>query len=402
MNLSALKSPNFRLYFMGSMSAVNGLWILRILIGWLAWELTKSASFVGWIAALSLLPTLFIGPFFGVMVDRVSVKWAAFATNASIILCVCTLLGIQIAGIMSPLLLSLCTLAIGIVTAAHHPVRMSLGPRLVAREHVGSVVALAALNFNTARMISPAIGGIIIDAFGITTALIISILFYLPSLLVVPFLRPREREKTPQKEAFSTAFTNGLKYISQRVELKLVLAMTALMSASIRSTTEILPVVADGIFNSGPTGLGQLGSAVGAGALLSAIVKALGSSKTTPSLKGTPFMMAALGITTVSVFGTSEIWALTLFSAATLGFCSTYLGVAMQSAMQSDLPDGFRGRVMSIWTVTTMGATAIGSLALGAITEVFQLPSATLLLSALCFVALITLYMQITDKKTGG
>ncbi|KAB7616323.1 MFS transporter [Amylibacter sp. SFDW26] len=399
MNLIALKSPSFRLYFMGSMSAVNGLWILRILIGWLAWELTNSASFVGWIAALSLLPSLFIGPFFGVMVDRASIKLAAFCTNASIILCVCTLLAIQIADILTPTLLSICTLAIGIVTAGHHPVRMSLGPRLVGREHVGSVVALAALNFNTARMISPAIGGIIIDLFGITAALAITILFYLPSLIVVPFLRPRDREKITKKEAFSTAFTNGLKYISQRIELKLVLAMTALMSASIRSTTEILPVVADGIFNSGATGLGQLGSAVGAGALLSAIVKALGPVQTDHTLKGSPLIIAAIGITTVFIFGNSENWPLTLFTAAILGFCSTYLGVAMQSAMQSDLPDGFRGRVMSIWTVTTMGATAIGSLAVGAITELLQLPMATFLLSFVCFIALIALRFQVSQSQ---
>ncbi len=399
MNLIALKSPSFRIYFMGSMSAVNGLWILRVLIGWLAWELTGSASFVGWIAALSLLPSLFIGPFFGVMVDRASIKFAAFCTNAAIILCVCTLLTIQINGILTPTLLSICTLAIGIVTAAHHPVRMSLGPRLVRREHVGSVVALAALNFNTARMISPAIGGIIIDVLGITAALIITLLFYLPSLIVVPFLHPRDREKTTEKEAFSTALTNGLKYISQRAELKLTLAMTALMSASIRSTTEILPVVADGIFNSGPTGLGQLGSAVGAGALLSAIIKALGPVQTNHSLKGSALIIAAFGITTVFLFGNSETWSLTLITAAILGFCSTYLGVAMQSAMQSDLPDGFRGRVMSIWTVTTMGATAIGSLALGAITELLQLPTATFLLSFACFIALIALRFQVSRTQ---
>ena len=345
---------------------------MRILIGWLAWELTGSASFVGWIAALSLLPTLFLGPFFGVLVDRASVKFAAFYSNASMVLSVCALLAIHASGQLTPTLLSLCTLVIGIVTAAHHPIRLSLGPRLVAREHVGSVLALAALNFNTARMISPALGGNIIDIFGITVALAIAVLFYLPSLLVVPFLRPRDREKTTEKEAFSEAFANGLNYISQRIELKLILAMTALMSISIRSTTEILPVMADGIFQAGPTGLGQLGSAVGAGALLSAIVKAFGPVQANHSLKGSQMFIAAFGIIAVFFFGNSENWLFTLITAAILCFCSTYLGVAMQSAMQADLPDGFRGRVMSIWTVTTMGATAIGSLALGAITEILK------------------------------
>lgn len=185
MNLVALRSPEFRLYFFGAVANVNALWISRIVIGWLAWDLTHSAQFVGIVAACSLLPTLFGGPFFGVLVDRSDIKRAAYATNLAMIACIAVLLALQIAGHVATFSLILISLAIGTVTAAHHPVRLSLAPRLVKAEDVSSVVALSALNFNLARLISPAIGGVLIDLTGTTTALLVTLVLFLPNLAVL-------------------------------------------------------------------------------------------------------------------------------------------------------------------------------------------------------------------------
>ncbi len=400
MNLLALKSPSFRLYFTGGLFAVNGLWIMRILIGWMAWNLTGSASFVGFVAALSLLPTFLTGPFFGVLIDRTEIKLAALGTNSSMIACIATLLAIHLSEQLSPFLLSVIAVAIGIVSSAHHPVRMSLAPRLVEKQHVGSVIALAALNFNTARMISPAVGGIIIDQLGITSALVISILFYLPSLMIIPFLNPRDTRKVKIKEPFATALKNGINYLWHRPELRIVLFMTALMSLSVRGTTEILPVVADGVFNKGAVGLGQLGSAVGAGAVLSAILKAFGPVQTAKTMTLPTISVMFVGILSVTVFGNSSIWNITLIAGAILGFASTHLGVSLQSAIQADLPDDMRGRVMSIWVVIATGASALGAFAIGVATQTLGLPISTWLLTGICFAFFIQLIL--TAKKTGG
>lgn len=400
MNLIALKSPSFRLYFIGGLFAVNGLWIMRILIGWMAWNLTGSASFVGLVAALSLLPIFLTGPFFGVLIDRTNIIRAALGTNSSMIACIVILLAIHMSGQLSPSLLSAIAVAIGIVSSAHHPVRMSLAPRLVQKEHVGSVVALAALNFNTARMISPALGGIIIDQFGITSALIISMLFYLPSLMIVPFLQPRIPQSPKSKEPFVTALKNGINYLWHRPELRLVLFMTALMALSIRGTTEILPVVADGLFNKGAVGLGQLGSAVGAGAVISAIIKAFGPVRTAKIMSLPTVFIMSVGILSVTVFGNSSVWNITLIAGATLGFASTYLGVNLQSAIQADLPDNMRGRVMSIWIVVATGASALGAFTIGIATETLGLPVSTWLLTGTCLA--LFLWLIISAKKEGG
>ena len=373
---------------------------MRILIGWMAWELTGSASFVGFVAALSLLPTFLTGPFFGVIIDRANIKLAAIGTNSSMIVCISALLVIHLLGQLNPSLLSTIAVAIGIVSSAHHPVRMSLAPRLVQKEHVGSVVALAALNFNTARMISPALGGIIIDQFGITSALIISTLLYLPSLMIVPFLKPRTPQAPKNKEAFITALKNGIEYLWYRPELRLVLLMTALMALSVRGTTEILPVVADGLFNKGAIGLGQLGSAVGAGAVISAILKAFGPLQATRTMALSTLAITAIGILSVAVFGNSTNWNVTLIAAAILGFTSTHLGVSLQSSIQANLPDEMRGRVMSLWIVVATGSSALGAFSIGVATETLGLSISTYILTIICLAFFV--WLIFSAKKMGG
>ncbi|MBT6895254.1 MAG: MFS transporter, partial [Rhodobacterales bacterium] len=166
MNLTALNSPNYRRYFIGSAAAVNGLWILRVVITWIAWETSLSATFVGLIAALTMLPTMIIGPFFGAIMDRSNIIKAAYATNIGMIIAaLITVISILIE-IISPFSLILLAIYIGIITAAHHPMRLSIGPRLVQKKQISSVSALAALNFNTARVISPFVAGILIEYFG--------------------------------------------------------------------------------------------------------------------------------------------------------------------------------------------------------------------------------------------
>ncbi len=401
MNLIALKSPSFRLYFTGSFFSVYGLWIMRVLVGWLAWDMTQSASFVGLVAALSLIPSFVGGPFFGVIIDRTNIKKAAYFTNGAMICCVLLLLGIHLTNQLTPLLLAVISTLIGMVSSAHHPVRMSLAPRLVPKENVSSVIALAALNFNSARMISPALGGLIIDQLGITAALIVSVFFYLPAILLIRFMHPREREAKGSKEPFLTALTNGFRYIANRPELRLVIIFTAFMALSVRGIAEILPVVADGVFQKGPTGLGQLGSAVGCGALIAAVAKSLGSSKYHKMISIQTLSMTVLGFISIVIFGTSSEWPLTLIAAAVLGFCSTHLGVTLQSSMQAGLPDDMRGRVMSLWIVIATGASALGAYMIGIATDIFGLPMASLSLSLLC-TAFLSWIVFNAAKKEGG
>ena len=134
---SVWANQQFRLFFLGAFFSVQGIWVQRVTLAWIAWESTGSAGFVGLVAALGLVPSLVSGPLFGVLADRVDIRRAAFVTNGSMVACLVALsLALPAVG---PAGIAAVALAIGVVTSAHHPVRMSLGPRLVEKPQVGQM-----------------------------------------------------------------------------------------------------------------------------------------------------------------------------------------------------------------------------------------------------------------------
>ena len=141
MNLSAFNFRDFRLYLLGNLFAINALWMQRVTIGWIAWDLTKSATFVGFVAFINFAPAIITGPLFGVLIDRVNVKKAAQVTQFSLFTISVGFYLFFIFGGLNELFLSVLSLLSGIATSAHNPVRLSLAPRLVNHGSVSSVVS---------------------------------------------------------------------------------------------------------------------------------------------------------------------------------------------------------------------------------------------------------------------
>jgi len=394
MNLAALKSPSYRRYFMGSMAAVNGLWMLRVVVTWLSWDISGSASFVGLIAALTLVPTIFSGPFFGVLMDRTNILRAAYGTTiAMMIAAVAIMIAVYTDNISKPFLIALGTY-IGVIVSAHHPMRLSLGPRLVERHQIGSVSALASLNFNLARVISPFIAGIVIETQGVMAALILTLIFYSPNLIILGTLRPRQIAKTGEHKPMFAAMGEGISYIWQHKYLRLILITTALFSFSVRSIFEILPVIADGSFAKGAVGFGQLGAAVGAGSLSAAFIKTMGSSGRIPALSSKNLLLVSVGIVAMVIMSNATLWPAALISAVVMGFANTHIGISFQAEVQTDLPDDIRGRVMSLWGVVSLGAIAVGSFSIGWMADVIGLRETAILLGIASMIAIFSIALR--------
>jgi MFS family permease len=362
----AFGDRQFRLFFLGVFFAVQAIWVQRVTLGWVAWERSGSAAFVGLVAGLSLAPTLVAGPLFGVLADRIDIRRAALATNGGMAAVLALLaLALPVTGLWG---LVLASAAIGIISAAHHPVRMSLGPRLVERALVQHVVTVTALNFNLARLAAPVLAGWIIAVSGATTALWVSVACYVPMLAVLPRLKPRE---LPPREAapFLTDLADGLRYAMAAPVVRTALILTLVFATLVRGALEILPVLADGAFGRGAAGLGMLTAAAGLGAILSAGLKAWGLAPIREGIPGAALAAAMLGQGAVMAMGLAPDFALALAATALAGFCATFVGVSMQAAIQTDLPDAYRGRVMSLWVVVGFGTVALGAFGLGGIGE---------------------------------
>ena len=366
MNISALRYRDFRIYIIGNMFALNGLWMQRVTLGWIAWELTSSAFYVGFVAFLNFAPTIFIGPLFGVLVDRIRVQKAALITQSSMLVMAVMLFTSYSVGLLGIILLPILSGLSGIIAAGHHPVRMSLAPRLVERGDVASVVAFTAINFNLARLTGPALGGWIIANWGVEQSMFVQILCHLPFILVISFLRPRQRSATNKPaKPFFRELRIGFQHVFQSEMIRQAVIITGIFAFIIRGTLEILPVVADGVFDKGAIGLGLLTSSAGLGALLGGMTKAVLPGQLSGRLPRLALISAIAGTGLVPLIGNSHSWHLTLLLIGCMGFTASIAAISMQTAVQVDLDDDLRGRVMSLWVMVGIGATALGSIVLG-------------------------------------
>ncbi|MED7677875.1 MFS transporter [Rhodobacteraceae bacterium IMCC15231] len=395
MNLSAFNFRGFRLYLLGNLFAINALWMQRVTIGWIAWDLTKSATFVGFIAFINFAPAIITGPLFGVLIDRVNVKKAAQVTQFSLFTISVGFYLFFIWGGLNELFLSMLSLLSGIATSAHNPVRLSLAPRLVNHRSVSSVVSIVAINFNLARLTGPAIAGWLIAVWGLQITLLIQSLLYLPFILMLNLLRPRDQ--VPLKagqEPFLAALRSGVKHTLSNSLMRQALLITSLYAFLIRGTLEILPVIADGIFAKGAAGLGILTSISGFGAVVAGITKVFTQSQKAGEIPKFVIASALLGVALIPLVGLSNSWELTVGYICYLGFAGTLSGISIQTALQMDLPDHFRGRVMSLWTVVNVGATATGAMMLGGLADYIGIPTAFCFAGGLGTVLLLTAVLK--------
>ncbi|MEM7643242.1 MAG: MFS transporter [Pseudomonadota bacterium] len=395
--MSALAHPGFRAYFFAAVPLTQALWAQRVTLGWLAWDVSGSAPFVGLVAALGLLPMVFAGPVFGVLVDRADIRRALIGTSGGMAMLLA--LGALMAGgpgLGQGILVALA-LAIGMVTAAHHPVRLSLGPRLVPLREVPNVVALSALNFNLARMVAPVLAGLALATIGPVATLWISAALYLPMLLAIRFMEPRPLPAGAAGGSISGGIAQAARHVADSPVARQSMILTFAMAVTVRGYLELLPVMAEGVHGRGADGLGYLTAAAGGGALVAALAKAAGagqgglSAATRVTLIGGMVALAALGL--------SGSWPAALAWTAILGFVSTFLAVGLQAAMQETLPDDLRGRVMSLWVVVAIGAVAIGSGAMGWAAGAFGLPAVLIVSGAAGAVAAIALTLP---SRSGG
>ncbi|MGB1871656.1 MAG: MFS transporter [Candidatus Puniceispirillaceae bacterium] len=367
MNLLALKSLSFRRYLFSLHIALNGFWAQRVIIGWLAWVLTGSPSFVGFVAFLNFVPTLFVSPLFGVVADRIDVRIGSIISYSCAGVLSAILAWICLADALMPPLLAGFSLLTGVISSANHPMRMSLTPRLAPAEHLPSVVALTALNFNLSRLIGPAAGGALIHAIGAPHALVLTAASYAAPVLALCFMRPRERSRdaVPRRGSYVGELLDGWRYALQRRLVRSAIIFTGIGALAGRSVLETLPVLANGVFERGPAGLGFMTAAAGAGAAGAAIFKAMSQAQK-PGVFQT-HVLSMLLLVPLLVAGLSQVasFAAAVTIVLLLGGCVTLLAISLQSLVQMAIDDHFRGRVMGLWTTVSIGSGAGGAVTMG-------------------------------------
>ena len=371
MNLVALQSSSFRSYIFSLHIALNGFWAQRVIIGWLAWVLTGSPSFVGFVAFLNFVPTLFVSPLFGVVADRIDVRVGSIISYSCAGIASAAFAWMCLAGALTPMLLAGFSLLTGIISSANHPMRMSLTPRLAPQAHLSSVVALTALNFNLSRLIGPAVGGMLIHAIGAPQSLMITAICYGVPVVAMWFIRPRDRSQETATEpgSYASELLEGWLYANRRHLVRTAIIFSGIGAVAGRSVLETLPLLANGLFERGPAGLGFMTAAAGAGAAGAAIFKAMSPAQQPDVFQTHVFVVLLLVPSLVTGLSLVESFHVATAIVLMLGGCMTLLAISLQALVQMAIDDHFRGRVMGLWTTVSIGSGASGAVIMGMLVD---------------------------------
>ena len=349
-------------------------------MGWLAWQMTGSASFVGLVAFLNFVPTLIVSPLFGVVADRIDVRWGSICSYGAAGILSAVFATITIYGALTPVLLALFSLMTGTISSTNHPMRMSLTPRLAPAEDLPSVVAITALNFNLSRLIGPAIGGILIQMIGAPYAFALTAVTYVAPVTAIYFMRPRERSAPsgPSATGYVDQLLDGWRYAVARHRVRAAVIFAGIGALAGRSVLETLPILANGVFAQGPSGLGYMTAAAGAGAAGASIFLTMSKPQEVGGFGRLVLAMPIVVPLLVASLTMVEHFQLAVVAVALIGATVTLLSISLQATVQMSIEDHYRGRVMGLWTTISIGSGAAGAILMGLLIDLIGIAEAQL------------------------
>ena len=401
----ALSHRDSRIFFGGSALAWTGLWMQRIAVSWLAWELTGSAFWVGMVAFCDLAPAVIVSPFAGAMADRVDRVKLAMWTQLAIAVQALAVAGITASGHMTIFILLGLEVIGGIAASFAQPARQTLMPGIVPRADLPAAVAANSLCFAVARFIGPALAGPVIALWGVVPAISANAVGYLISGLSLLLLRvaAAERQGHPASASLWGEVTAGIGYAARHKGLGPLLLFAALAAILLRGVQEILPPFVAWVFGRGAESLAVLTACFGVGALIAGLWVAQRGR-----LEGTTriavFAVGAQALATAGFVATGW-FPLGMLCAALIGAAASMHGVSAQTLLQSSTDPAYRGRMLSLWGLITRACPALGALALGGLGQVFGLTTPTLVAVVLAlgvFAWGLTRLRRVEQELEGG
>ena len=394
----ALRHRNFQLFFSGQLISLVGTWMDTVAESWLVYRLTGSALLLGTVAFCNQIPVFLFASIGGIVADRYNRHRIIIATQAlsmvvAFILAVLTLTHrVQVWHIM------VLAVAGGIINAFDIPARQSFLIEMVGREDLLNAIALNSSMFNGARIIGPAVAGIVVAAVGEGWCFMANSLSYIAVitglvLMKLPPREKRERETSPLEEII-----DGFKFVKNATPIRTILLMLGLVSLVGMPYAVLMPVFAAQVLHGGARALGILMGATGVGALLGALslaarvgVKGLG--------RLIAFCATGFGIAIIA-FSFSRVFWLSALLLIPVGFCMMVQMASSNTLVQSMVPDSMRGRVMSVYSMMFMGMAPFGGFLAGAIAHRIGAPY-TVALGGLACIGGASVYAMYLPKIRG-
>ena len=367
----AFAHRNYRIYVSGNSVGLIGTWLQRVSVGWLAWTLTHSGTWLGIMSMAEFFPVVFFSPLAGVLADRRN-QVSVIRTTQVIGGCQATLLAVLVyTGTITIWLLFGLTLLLGITNSFAQPSRMALISNLVDRATLPSALAINSIVFNSARFIGPAIAGIIIAHASIGDAFAVNALTYAWFFLAMTRLsRVQSFSGRGGRNVLAEA-AEAYTYASRHPGIAPMLALFAVTTIGTRGFVELFPGFADTVFHRGAAGLSMLVSTVGLGAIFGGAWMLLrpGLAGLTTVVLGNTLVMSLA----VIAFTATASFYVALPCAFVAGAAMVITGVGAQTLVQAAVEPQMRGRIMALYGMIFRAGPALGAVLMGSLSERFGL-----------------------------
>lgn len=358
----ALRHRNYQLFFSGQLISLIGTWMDQVAESWLVYRLTGSALLLGTVAFASQIPVFLLAPIGGALADRMDRRKILITTQSSMMLVTFVLAWLTLSHRVHIWHIVALAAMTGLINAFDLPARQSFVVDMVSRADLVNAIALNSSMFNGARVIGPAVAGIVVAAIGEGWCFFangVSFIAVIIGLWMMKMERPRMSiEGSPLENIIE-----GFRFIAHNKPMRALMLLLGLVSFAALPYAVLMPLFADKILHGGPKALGLLMGCSGAGALCGALLLA-----TRRTLRGLSTWVAAactgLGIT-LSLFSFSHSLWLSAVLLAPVGFCTMVQMASSNTLIQHMVPDRLRGRVMSFYAMTFMGMAPLGSLLAG-------------------------------------
>ncbi len=396
---AALSVPAYRRYWASQLVSGVGTWSQAVAQAWLVLQLTGSPVALGTVTTLQFLPMLVFPLLGGAVADRLPRRRLLIATQTGALLQALVLGYLVATGTAQYWEVGVLALLLGLTNAFGTPAQQALVPEIVGRDLVGNAVALNSIQFNVARLLGGAVGGITVATWGIAAALFFNAVSYLPAIAVLVTIRPAFAAVRAggARVRVTREIRDGLRYAVGTPSVRRVLALFGIVGLLGFNWQVAVPLLAVSL-GAGPTGFGALMSAFGAGSLGAGILlmRSRDATEGRLALGG-----IALGVVLV-LLGLSSWYGVSLVLMVAAGLSGIVATVTTNTRLQLLTPDELRGRVMSLYVMLLGGTTPFGALLLGGIAEVWGIRAGLLLFGILTIAGLLAVLALDRGRATAA
>ncbi|MGW0814297.1 MFS transporter [Streptomyces viridiviolaceus] len=364
---ASLKVRNYRLFFMGQVVSNIGTWMQRIAQDWLVLSLTGSSAAVGITTALQFLPMLLFGLYGGVLVDRLRKRPTLLVTQSAMALTALFLAVLTLTGHVQVWHVYVAAFAMGLATVVDNPARQSFVSELVGRDQLQNAVSLNSANFQSARLVGPAVAGLMITGVGTGWAFLFNGLSFVAPLTGLLLMRSRELHAVERAPRGKGQLREGLHYVAGRPELIWTIVLVGFIGTFGFNFPVFLSAFADDVFHAGAGAYSLFNTLMAVGSLAGAL---LAARRGTARLRVLIAAALAFGVLEIVAATVPGLWVFALLMVP-IGVFSMTVNVTANTSIQMSTDPAMRGRVMALYMMVFLGGSPVGAPIVGWVTDTY-------------------------------